>query len=56
VTRYRKVPIKLMDPDTGCCIITYKNEPYPAKVIVQKTQTVMVDCKVCIEVPRNGSS
>jgi hypothetical protein len=47
----RKIPVKLLDPDTGCCIITYKSECYPTTCTVIKTKIVMVDCKKCIQVP-----
>jgi hypothetical protein len=48
-TKCRQVPVKLIDPDTGCSIITYKNETYPCKVIVKKT--IMVDVRVLRDVP-----
>jgi hypothetical protein len=49
VTKCRKVPVKLVDPDTGCSIITYKNEYFPAKIMVPKT--IMVDVRVLRDVP-----
>lgn len=49
VSKCRRVPVKLVDPDTGCSIISYKNEYFPAKVIVNKTE--IRDVRVRREVP-----
>jgi hypothetical protein len=55
VTKYRQVPVKKVDPCTGCCIITHKTECYtePCRYVVMqpKYETVCYDVKVCRNVP-----
>jgi hypothetical protein len=55
VTRYRQVPVKKIDPCTGCCIVTCKTECYTEAikyVVMQpKCETIWVDVKMCRQVP-----
>jgi hypothetical protein len=55
VTKTRQVPVKMMDPCTGCCIMSCRTEcyqvPCPYTVMTQRYETVCYDVKVCRMVP-----
>ena len=55
VTRCRK-SVKLVDPETGCVVNSFKNEYYPDKVIDQEKRTIMVDAKAVRMVPQEKTT
>jgi hypothetical protein len=55
VTNYRYVPVKLVDPHTGCCVIINKkecfNETVTYTVLEDRYETITINVKVCQPVP-----
>lgn len=53
IQRCRKVPVKLIDPKTGCSVVVLKDEYYTDKITVMepRSRVVCVDVKVCRQVP-----